>query len=192
MVALKPVVPILFILGCAQTESDSRSAAPAAHTGVDATGNLIDLLNQLPRLALPLTYSTEKPLIGSGCNPDGDLSWQIQERIPGFIPCGIVYETDRFIAVTGLVAADNTLVILRTYTPQGLAIDSLNLFPSVGDDVGVYVMNEVVLRADRTLHLTDTTWMSDRQEIIDRTNADTIVVSHRHFVVDATGYVVDR
>ena len=149
---MRQLIIILLLFSCGRQADTSDQS-----TLNDKPDNeLYSLLEKLPKLRTPLTFRSDKQFTSdSSLTRNDELIEKIQMIDPAFNPYGKIYQTNGFIAVIAIGAADIVLPILVTYDKKGNIIDSFNMYPDAGGDMGYYSTNIVTLTETKEVFLTD-------------------------------------
>jgi hypothetical protein len=177
---------IIICFGCRQGDkkpTDSKN---------DLTDNksLIQLLQKLPTIKTPVTFHSSKKIERTG-EKDYKLIESIFSKIPGFNAYGKLVETDKIIAVIGIVPADKATPMLLTFDLNGNQLDSLFMYRSAGESMGLYSKNIVTIISQYEFSLTDSTLTRKLNE--DETNeiegTDSLTVTKEQFRITDKGVI---
>lgn len=149
---MRRFITLLLLCGCGQQTGKLDNT-----TSVDQNeSELYALLDQLPVLKIPLTFSSDEQMVG-GQGVTDDLTSKISAIVPDLNVLGKIYQTKDFIAIISVVPSDIATPVLTTYDKLGKEIDSFLMYPTAGGDMGYYSTNIITLTNNRELILTDST-----------------------------------
>jgi len=113
---MRPLIILLLISSCGRQTGklDNTTLTDNKDAG------LYSLLDKLPKLKTPLTFNSGRQIIiDSLLGGDNELIKKIRTIDPGFNPYAKIYQTDDFIAVITISAADILMPVLATFDKKG-------------------------------------------------------------------------
>jgi hypothetical protein len=185
---MKELIIIFLLFSCGRQADRSDQS-----TLNDKPDNeLYSLLEKLPNLRTPLTFRSDKQIISDGSLTRNDeLIEKIRVIDPSFNPYGKIYQTNDFIAVIAIGAADIALPILVTFDKKGNIIDSFNMYPDAGADMGYYSTNMVTLTKSKEVFLTDSTVRRkiNAEGTDEIPGTDSLSITRKHFRLNDKGKI---
>ncbi|HEV8513958.1 MAG TPA: hypothetical protein VGQ59_11810, partial [Cyclobacteriaceae bacterium] len=175
---------IVLLLGCHGQRSD-QSVKGELHD--KSNSSFYELLEQLPAVKIPLTFRSDREFGSPKINDD--LRARLMASDEGFNPYGKVYQSDKFIAVIAIGAADIVMPVLVTFNKEGRIIDSFNLYQTAGGDIGYYSTNITRLTKDKEILMTDSavTRKLNKEGTDEVPGSDSVTISQKKFRINANG-----
>lgn len=182
---MKGFIILILLFSCSRSQTEkSDQAINKLNT------DFYSLLEQLPKLKTPLTFRSDRQIKRDSL-VDEKLVSKIQANYPSFNPYGKVYQTDEFIAVIGLGAADILTPVLAIYNKKGELIDSFSLYPTAGEDIGYHSINIVTLTANQEFYLSDSTVTRkiDKDGTKEIAGTDSVTLHKKRFQITVKGEI---
>ena len=143
---------------------------------------LEDLRTKLTVIDLPLVLSSSRDTNARLVQTfDNEILKRLYEKGGHFSAVGVIFESDDFISILGYHPSDISTPVLVTLDREGNEIETINLFGSVGQDIGYYESNHVTINSDRTITVIDSLLTrkvnEDRSDEIPGTDSLTVTVN---------------
>lgn len=180
---------LLIFFSCGRQQTDKLdNTTMISHKDTD----LYALLDQLPILKTPLTFSSSNQIIKFDLVVNrNELSYRISETVPDLNVLGKIYQTEEFIAIIGLILEDNSTPVLRTFDKGGKEIDSFYMYPPSDGSQEYYSTNIVTLNENKEISSIDS--VVDRRIYKERhgktPREDSLSVTKKTFRVNDQGEI---
>ncbi|MEQ8363693.1 MAG: hypothetical protein RH948_12545 [Cyclobacteriaceae bacterium] len=179
------LIILLLLFSCGQQADKLDSATMTDNKDSDLYG----LLDQLPLLKTPLTFSSNNQTIKLSLGVKrNELTSKISRIITDFNVLGKVYQTEEFIAIVSVIREDNSTPVLTTYDKTGKEIDSFFMYPPNQD---YYSTNNITLNESKEISSIDSvlTRQKNKKRIGKISSADSLNVTKKIFRINDKGEI---
>lgn len=182
------LIILLLLFSCGQQADKLDSATMTDNKDSD----LYALLDQLPLLKTPLTFSSNNQTIKLSLGVKrNELTSKISRIITDFNVLGKVYQTEEFIAIVSVIREDNSTPVLTTYDKTGKEIDSFFMYPPSDRGEDYYSTNVITLNENKEISSIDSvlTRQKNKKRIGKISSADSLNVTKKIFRINDKGEI---
>ncbi len=186
---MKRLIILLLLFSCGQQQADRFDSAAMSD---DRDSDLYALLDQLPLLKTPLTFSSNNQTIKLSLGVKrNELTSKISRIITDFNVLGKVYQTEDFIAIMSVIREDNSTPVLTTYDKTGKEIDSFFMYPPSDGNKDYYSTNVITLNENREISSIDSvlTIQKNKKRMGKLLSADSLNVTKKIFRINDKGEI---